>query len=197
MNTTASNMTDLWERVRQGDSEAMVSLYKQLYADLLGYGVQLSGSNEAAQDAINDIFLTIWDNHAKLKPVENVKAYLFASMRRRIFQFAKSKNKLSSIHSGELLFGQAENDLSHEEILVAMQRSEEIRRKVQKAMEKLTQRQRELIRMKFFQGLNYQQIETETGITMKTAYNTVYNAMKVLAEELHNTLFFLIIFFFC
>lgn len=191
--TDGSNMTDLWERMRQGDIEAMILLYKQSYGGLLSYGVQLSNCNETAKDAINDVFLNIWENRSKLKSVGNVKAYLFACIRRKVFQSATLNGKVSSIPADELLFNQA-TDLSQEEILVAIQQSDEIRLKVQKALEKLTNRQRELIQMKYFKGLDYRQIEIETGISMKTAYNTIYNAMKILTNELRNVLFAMILF---
>ncbi|NII26436.1 sigma-70 family RNA polymerase sigma factor [Pseudoflavitalea sp. X16] len=187
-------MTSLWEKIRQEDTSAMVSLYEQTYADLLSYGVQLSNSNEVAKDAINDVFVDIWDNRSKLKPVEHVRAYLFACIRRKIFQSIASHRKISNLPEDMQLFND-QGDLSYEDILVAMQRSDEIRYKVQKALEKLTGRQRELIQMKYFKGMDYQQIESETGISMKTVYNTIYNAMKILADELRDILFVLIFLF--
>lgn len=190
----ASALTDLWEKLRAGDTASLVHLYEQLYADLLSYGVQLINSNEIAKDAINDVFVHIWDNRSKLKPVENVKAYLFACIRRKIFHSATIERKISSLP--DLQWVSVQSDLSQEEIIMAMQRSDEIRRRVQQALEKLTGRQRELIQMKYFKGLDYRQIESETGISMKTAYNTIYNAMKILANELKDVLLFLAIFFF-
>lgn len=190
----ASMMADIWKKMLANDTAALVLLYEQTYADLLSYGVQLSNSNEVAKDAINDVFVDIWDNRSKLKPVENVKAYLFACIRRKIFQSIASQRKVSNLPGDMQLFND-QGDLSHEDILVAMQRSDEIRYKVQKALEKLTDRQRELIQLKYFKGMDYQQIESETGISMKTVYNTIYNAMKILAEELRDILFVLIFLF--
>ena len=190
----ASALIDLWEKMRAGDTASLVQLYEQLYADLLSYGVQLVSSNEIAKDAINDVFVDIWDNRSKLKPFENVKAYLFACIRRKIFHSTTIQRKTSSLP--DLQWVSEQSDLSQEEIIMAMQRSDEIRRRVQQALEKLTGRQRELIQMKYFNGLDYRQIESETGISMKTAYNTIYNAMKILANELKDVLFLLVFFFF-
>jgi RNA polymerase sigma-70 factor (ECF subfamily) len=187
-------MKSLWERLRQNDAEAMVLLYEQSYADLLIYGVQLCNNTETAKDAINDVFLNLWDSRSRLKPVENVKAYLFACARRQIFQTA-AINKKGSLHGWESqLSGQTYP--SPEVILIAMERSEEVRCKVQRALEKLTERQKELIRMKYFKGMDYRQIEMETGVSMKTAYNTVYNAMKILSDELKD-IFLILILFLC
>ena len=187
-------MKNLWERLRQDDAGAMVLLYEQSYADLLRYGVQLSDNIESAKDAINDIFLNLWVNRSNLKPVENVKAYLFACLRRKIFQSASISRKISAVADESQLFSQG-LDLSHEDILMAMQRSDEIRRKVQKALEKLTERQRELIQMKYFKGMDYHQIEENTGMNIQTAYNTMRNAMKILASELRDIFLVIVIIF--
>lgn len=195
MSTTA-DLKSQWERLRQDDTEAMMQLYAQSYAGLLSYGVQLINNNELAKDAINDVFLELWDNRLKLKPVENVKAYLFACIRRKIFQTATINRKANAITDNTAV-NQQQSDLSHEDLLVAMEQSDEIRSKVLKALDKLTDRQKELITLKYYKGLDYRQIETTTGISMKTAYNTVYNAMKILAVELRDIIFvFMVLFFF-
>lgn len=185
-------MKSLWENLRQGDPESIVSLYEQFYPDLLTYGVRLCNSNETAKDAINDIFLNLWDNRSKLKPVENVKAYLFACLRRNIFKSVTTNRKAFAPEMDGSLQGELVN-LSHEDILIGIQQSEEVRRKVQAALGKLTDRQRELILMKYYKGMDYKQIEAQTGMSMKTAYNTVYNGLKILSEELKDIVFLLLI----
>jgi RNA polymerase sigma factor (sigma-70 family) len=186
-------MKNLWEKLRQSDAEAMVLLYEQSYDDLLSYGGQVSNNIETAKDAINEIFLNLWDNRSNLKPVENVKAYLFACMRRIIFQSAIINRKVNTISETPLFNQQV--DLSHEDILIAMHRSDEIRKKVQKAIEKLTDRQKELIRLKYFKDMDYRQIETKTGMSIQTIYNTMHNAMKVLAFELRDIHLIIVIIF--
>lgn len=177
-------MQDLWEKMRQGDADAMLALYESNYADLLSYGVQLTGSVDTAKDVINDVFLHLWEHHGKLKPVLNVRAYLFACTRRRIFHPAYFNNKVLS--ASEIGFYE-EGEMPYEDLLIEMQRSDEIRIKVQAALEKLTPRQKELIQLKYFKNMDYRQIEKETGISAKTAYNTIYNAIKVLETELRGT----------
>ncbi len=190
----AFDLRSQWERLRQDDAEAMKQLYAQSYAGLLSYAVQLSNNNELAKDTINDVFLELWASRSKLKPVENVRAYLFACIRRKIFQSTAIDRKKNEV-TGNMVGYPKEFDLSQEDILIAMQQSDEIRNKVLKALDKLTDRQRELITLKYYKGLDYHQIETATGISLKTAYNTIYNAMKILADELKNTIFtFLFLF---
>jgi len=177
-------MQDLWEKMRQGNAEAMLALYEGNYTDLLSYGVQLVRSVDTAKDVINDVFLHLWEHHTKLKPVRNVRAYLFACTRRRIFHPVYYDEKVVS--GSEIAFYEGA-ETSYEDLLIDMQRSDEIRMKVQAALAKLTARQKELIQLKYFKNMDYRQIEKETGISAKTAYNTIYNAIKVLEAELRGT----------
>jgi hypothetical protein len=66
----------LWNRVRENGQDALVDLYEQLYFHLVSYGVRNCGDTEITKDAINDMFLEIWDQRHKLPEVSNVKSYL-------------------------------------------------------------------------------------------------------------------------
>lgn len=181
MSNSVAEMPDWWDKMRLGNGDAMLVLYEYYYNDLLSYGVQLSNSTDIAKDAINDVFLHLWEHHTNLKPVKNVKAYLFACIRRKIFHPAYTDNKMLLL-TEKAFYESAE--ISYEDVLIAMQQSEETRKKVQAALEKLTARQKELIHLKYFKNMDYREIELATGISVKTAYNTIYNAVKTLANEL-------------
>ena len=140
MSNSVAKMPDRWDKMRLGDRDAMLVLYEYYYNDLLSYGVQLSNSIDTAKDAINDVFLHLWEHHTNLKPVKNVKAYLFACVRRKIFHPVYFNNKV----------------LLAEEVA--------------------------------FKNMDYREIGLTTGMSLKTAYNTIYNAVKVLTNELRDTL---------
>ncbi|MNL55254.1 RNA polymerase sigma factor SigK [compost metagenome] len=75
-------------------------------------------------------------------------------------------------------------EMSYEEVIVKVQTDELVRFKLKAALQKLTYRQKQLIHLKFFDGLSYEQIAEQTTQTIKTAYNTVYDAIKILRKEL-------------
>ena len=65
-----------------------------------------------------------------------------------------------------------------------MQRDEEMKRKLYRAIQQLTPRQKELIDLMFFEGYSYRQIAEHTAQSVKTVYNTMYNAIRLLRELL-------------
>lgn len=63
-----------------------------------------------------------------------------------------------------------------------MQTDELLKQRLKQAMENLTFRQKQLIILKFFDGLTYEDIAKQTNQSIKTAYNTIYDALKVCAR---------------
>lgn len=179
---TAANIL-LWNRVRNNGQEALVELYEQLYFYLVHYGIRICGDAEITKDAINDMFLEIWDQRGKLPAVTNVKSYLLTWLRRRIFADIRQTKK-SNEAAGAWSDTTAPHELSYEECIVAVQTSEEIKQKIKRAMATLTPRQKELIQLRYFDGLSMEEVSKRVGITTKTAYNTLGSALKSLSAEL-------------
>ena len=179
---TGANML-LWNRVRENGQDALVELYEQLYFSLVGYGIRICGDVEITKDAINDMFLEIWDQRQKLPPVSNVKAYLFTYLRRKIFAGIRQTKKYSEA-AGAFADIADGHELSYEDSIVAVQTSEEIKQKIKRAMATLTPRQKELIQLRYFDGLSMEEVGKRVGITTKTAYNTLGAALKSLSAEL-------------
>jgi RNA polymerase sigma-70 factor (ECF subfamily) len=173
----------LWNRVRENEQEALVALYEHLYFNLVSYGVRSCGDTEITKDAINDMFLEIWDQRHKLPVVSNVKSYLFTYLRRKIFAGIRQTKKSSEAAGAYADFNE-HHELSYEESIVAIQTSEEVKQKIRRAMATLTPRQKELIQLRYFDGLSMDEVGKRVGITTKTAYNTLGAALKSLSVEL-------------
>jgi len=172
-----------WEQMRLGDQDALFGLYNNQYFHLIRFGLKINPDDELVKDCVNQVFLNLWDKRTKLNPVENVKSYLMTSLKRCMLdQLAYIDRTNHALHQmGET--GES-NELSYEEIMIGVQQDEELKNKLKIAIGQLTPRQFELIQLKFFEGLSYDQIAERTSQTVKTAYNTVYDAIKTLRKIL-------------
>ncbi|MEZ2445076.1 RNA polymerase sigma factor [Chitinophaga sp. RCC_12] len=172
-----------WERLRNGDKQALFALYNNTYSHLLRFGLKICGSDELVKDCITQLFLQLWTRHQSLRPVTNVPAYLFTALKRQLLDQLAYQSKIhAAIH--RMTDKEAERELSYEEIIIQVQQDEELKQRLQQALKALTPRQIELIRLKFFEGLSYEQIAAQTSQTVKTAYNTIYDAIKALRKML-------------
>ncbi len=73
---------------------------------------------------------------------------------------------------------------SYEDLLIQLQTTAEVKDKVEKAMSQLSRRQMEIIRMKFYEDMSYEQIAATGTASPRTIYNQVYESLKVLRRHL-------------
>lgn len=172
----------LWRKMREGDKEALFGLYDDTYFHLVRYGLSVHSDSELVKDCIGQLFLKLWDRHDKLNDVENVQSYLFTSLRRSIQDYLSAEDRVSA--SVQTLQAEEKQEVSYEEMVIAREKEEEIKRHLGAALKALTPKQIELIRLKFFENRSYQEIATLHSQSIKTSYNTIYDAIKVLRLKL-------------
>lgn len=173
----------LWERFRMGDKDAFFDLYKTLYYPLVNFGIRVCGEADLASEATDQVFTTIWEKHETLNRVDNVEAYLRTFLKRKLLRLLDRRRKIN-----DALFNAGADgewmEMSYEEFIVKVQSDELVKHQLKAALQKLTFRQKQLIHLKFFEGLSYEQIAAQTKQSIKTAYNTIYDALKILRKEL-------------
>ncbi|RFS21068.1 RNA polymerase [Chitinophaga silvatica] len=172
-----------WENLRKGEKQALFALYNNTYSHLLRFGLKTCANDELVKDCITQLFLQLWNKHKQLNPVTNVTAYLFTALKHQLLDQLEIEQKIHSAidNLAAESFGQ---ELSYEDIIIQGQHDEEQKHRLQLAMKMLTPRQMEIVRLKFFEGLSYDQIAAQTSQSVKTTYNTIYDAIKILRKHL-------------
>jgi len=172
-----------WLEFKSGSAEALHSLYKQHYLGLINYGIKFNGDRRYANDCIVEMLLGLWEKRDRLPEVENVRSYLLTCLRTVMLQRIRSDKlrgiKESYAHS---LADQAES--SYEEHITKIQTDLILKDKLTKSLNHLTERQKELLQLKFFDDLDYDEIALRCNISKRTAYNIVYDALKILKDVL-------------
>lgn len=172
----------LWDKIRAGDSGAMKMLYQECYQDLYAYGFRILPDKQKVQDALHEIFTNIWLKRDTIAQVEFVDAYLKTSLKNDLVrELTKSKN-FSNIEDEPTAY--ALNEFSYEQLLIESQFIEEQKYKISVALDTLTPTQREIIKLKFFDGLNYDAIANQLNLKPRTVYNHVYTAICTLRAKL-------------
>lgn len=176
-------LANTWGRMTGGDKDAFLILYQSHYQALFCYGFSLSADRELTKDCIQELFLEIWKTRSSLnKEVKNVRSYLFTWLRRKIGRECArlAKEKVADELAEDYPFLQ----LSYEELLIAFQQSEEKKERLRAALKKLTKKQMEIIKLKFFENLSYRTIAAQTSLTPRTVYNLIYEAIRHLRESM-------------
>jgi RNA polymerase sigma-70 factor (ECF subfamily) len=173
-----------WTKLKGGDQAALLELYNVHYLGLMNYGLKLTGNRTLTSSSITQVLLRLWDNRSKLPEVDNVRSYLLTCLRNEMLAELKSESK--RVSSNKLLrFSGEASEASYEEYLIAVQSNRELKERLHKALDKLTAREKELLSMKFFEDLSYEEIAQRCRITRRTAYNIIHAAVKTLRVELN------------
>lgn len=167
---------ELTERLRNGNREALFSMMTFYYNDLFRYGMKFTADKDLTKDIIGQFFLHIWDHREKFTSAENIKAYLIVSFKRFLFDY------LSKI-SRQLNFLEAEMpcyEYPYEEYIISFQNKENVKALLLRAIRELPQRQQELVQLRFYDQLSYEEIAEKTSLSIRTVYNKLHEAIKKL-----------------
>lgn len=173
---------NLWDKIRNGDSSAMKSLYQTSYQELYVYGFKLIGDKEKTKDAIHELFCEFWDRRANLPVVLQLMPYLKICVRNKLLKQIKldsvTLNLPDTFETKETI------QQSYEALLISNQAHSEKRKQLQAGIEKLTKMQREVLQLRFYQGLSYEEISHLLDLKIRTVYNHIHSALNVLRENL-------------
>lgn len=180
----------LWARLRSGDKSALREIYDQEYGYLYNYGRKIFGDEELVMDAIHDLFVDIWQRHDSLGPTDHIRRYLGTSMRRRAIADLQKRSKVKNEEAIDQLDFQSE--LSVEGMMINAEMSAEQAERIRGAYEQLSKRQREIVYLRFYQGLDYEEISEVMDIGYQSLRNTLSKAIKNMRNAL--TVILLLIF---
>jgi RNA polymerase sigma factor (sigma-70 family) len=171
----------LWKAFRSGDEKALMTIFDRFTKPMYNYGCKIIGESELVKDAVQELFIEVWQNRLGLGDTDSIKFYLFKSLRRKLIRLkAKSKKHLFgnlSIESDEEAFP------SHEFVLISEQIEIEKKEKVVSMLNRLTRRQHEAIFLRYFEELNCGQIAAVMELSKQAVYNLIHQALERLKKS--------------
>ena len=171
----------LWKRMKQGDHKSFSQIFKFYYPKLYAYGVKLIPFSDLVRDQIQELFINIWQNRAGLSDITNVKAYLFVSLRRKIFLSKKNNPASSSLddiaeEDKQALIFEPGEFVDKESI------SASLKERLIKNLNSLPVNQREIIFLRFYHHLTYREIADIINIKEQSVKNNMPRILEKLAE---------------
>lgn len=182
------------ERLRYGSYNDFKIIYNRYAGNLYGFVFGLTRSHELSKDIVQDTFIKVWTNRENIDPNQSFKSYLFKISHHLIIdEFRKRLN--------DPIF---ENYLDYSDNLQISNPSS-VEQKLDfdlfieclnKAKEKLTNRQKEIFELSKEMGMTTPQISNKLNISEQTIYNQLSTAIRILKKEMGDTLILLFSIFF-
>lgn len=177
--STANSDILLWESFRKGDREAFAALFRQHYEALFRYGSRFTADSDLLEDIIQELFLELWQSKSST-PVLSVRAYLLKSLKYKLLKVFRQQGRLKRLSIATDIYF----EWSHESFLIAEQENAEKKQRVLSALDRLSSRQKEIIYLKYYQNLSYEEVGDIMNINYQVARNLLYQAMKSLKKWL-------------
>ena len=171
----------LWLAFKDGDTNALFSIYDMLHPDLLRNGRGLTGDEDQVKDTINQFFLYLWDKRSTLTMPDNLKSYLIVSFRRKLIYELKLRKRTISLAEYQY---EPLGEPSAEEMLISDSNTLQLQCKIKKAIDKLPKRHQELLMLKYYENMSYEEISDKTSLRIRTVYNKLHEAIKALRNDL-------------
>jgi len=172
-----------WIQFREGEKNALGSLFKFYYNDLYAYGMKLTGNEEMVRDSIQDLFVKLWESRSRIKVVNQVKPYLIRAFRNLTIDQSRvaerdpvqrfSISEFSEILNFESEDFESESEFTQEQIS-----------KVLTLLNLLPPRVREAIYLRYFTGLSTEELAKVMNVTVQSTRNLVHQGIKSLKEDL-------------
>jgi len=183
----------IWQAFKQGDKKAFEQIYSSYFKILGNYGLRLNPNKDLVEDAIHDVFIDLWRRREYLGEVENVKFYLFQAVRHQF-----SRNIQKDIFEGSEdvnNFLDYLGTLSSEQLTIDDESNYHKKLRIQQAMNNLSNRQAEVVHLRFYQGLSLDETAEIMQLPKQVVKNLLSKSYAVLRISLKNLLSLTIIFF--
>jgi RNA polymerase sigma factor (sigma-70 family) len=172
-----------WEQLRAGDMQGLQVLYELHVDALYAYGMVLCQDADRVKDCIQDLFLYCWHSRAHLSVPVSGKAYLMVSLRRRIFD-PGPKSNLPTHAVEETGIDRLMHAEDHEQNWIQAETDSARQQKLSAALSRISGRQREIIHMKYYQQMEYEEIARIMDLNYQSARNLVTRALMALRKEM-------------
>jgi RNA polymerase sigma factor (sigma-70 family) len=187
-----SDDTGIWNDFNAGDESAFVFIYNRYYKELLSFGRQLCRDKQLVEDCIQDMFIDLRKKRGHLPIIKSsIRAYLYQILKNSIYD---RKIKRKELHLDEGLETEKvfEIVLSEESHLIEAEEQLILSRKLQKCMQNLTPRQREVLYYLFYKNMSYDEVRVVMGFEhVKSVRNLFYSTVDILKVHMRLSTFLL------
>ena len=177
---TTNESKKLWEDFQSGDMYALANLMQCYYSDLVNWGLRLHNEREFVKDCIQDMFEKLWMMRKTINSVENVRPYLMTILKTSILRELTNKHVThqSDLNEEYTFSVEFASDLR----LIDEENEVFVIRKLEMVLNHLSSRQKELIYLKFYQNLSFEEIGEIMNLSRQSVYNlhqkSLYNLRK-------------------
>ena len=185
--TKKEDIRDLLIRLKASDQAAFSDIFMRYHQQVYLFCCK-SVSKEDAEEIVQNVYMTVWENRHKIDPQYSFSSYLFSiakhqvynTIRSKIIQKAFAEKYLQQVESVEII-------QEYDDSVDLMQA------KMKKIIDNFPERQREIFKMSRTYQMTYREIAEKLGISENTVDTTIRRSLAVLRNALLKFVVFIFI----
>ncbi len=159
--------------------EKFYELHGKYYHHFVAIGLKYGWSIEDLKDIISQMFLDLIEKNIQIATIAHPKAFLTTVFRRKLIDNARKNNKESGLRQ-QISYLSATEEYEN----YRFEEDSELQKKIQTAYAKLPPRCRKVIFLTFYRGLSTEEIRRQLGLSSRTVYNNLFEALKLLRTSI-------------
>lgn len=177
----SQHIESLCNKISQNsDQQAFKELYLVFFDKLYKFAFSILHSSEFAEEAVNDVFLNIWQKRKTLKNINSLTNYLYISTKNTSFNYLSKFRKERNTSLDDVLVRFEIDELTPETAFFTA----EVRHEIEQAINQLPPKTKLVFQMAKVEGLKYKEIAEILNISVNTIDNHVATAIKKLSHTL-------------
>lgn len=176
-------MEQLLHRIQYyNDQNAFKELFMTIAPQLLAFGYSYTKNKGVTEEIVDDIFINLWKNRNEIHRIDNIKAYLFAGVRKgSINYFTRDKGR-TNIDLDQVADIHLQPVTNPEQLYI----NSELKDKLQNAIDALPGRCKLIFKMVKEDGLKHKEVASILDISQKTVENQLTIAIKKVRDEVQH-----------
>lgn len=165
-------------KIRMGNSAAFEELFNFYCQQLINFSRIYVTDKQIAENIVQDVFVSVWQNRAKLDSAKVIKPYLYTAVKNNSLKHIRHLNIANKGLEENLQF------IGDEERPDKKLDEKEMELKIHQAIDELPDKCMEIFKMNRFENLKYAEIAKILDISVKTVETQMGRALKKLRERL-------------
>ncbi|HXF11399.1 MAG TPA: sigma-70 family RNA polymerase sigma factor, partial [Desulfuromonadaceae bacterium] len=145
---------------------------------LVRYAAQITGDLDRARDVVQDTFIRLCDEKQE-KVGPHLAAWLFKVCRNRALDVQRKESRMKTLDQTEINSRAGDGPSP-----AAALEQREAANEVLQLLGTLSKNQQEVVRLKFQNGLSYQEISDVTNLTVSNVGVLIHTALKTLRQKM-------------
>lgn len=164
----------LAELMSQGDDEAFTQLYERYFSKIYAFVIRRVGNQHIAEDLVSNIFLKAFAKRGTFVLRPSFSAWIYRIATNTITDHYRTARTHTSIDDEEKLF----NPADHRENVIEGTDRKMLAEELEKVLEKLPERERIAVTMKYYVEASYEEIAETLKCTPNNAGVILHRALS-------------------